>query len=77
MFGASSAATARNEVVVLPSVPVMPTIPSSWLGSRYHQQDALARAAVERSTTSWGRLVSATGRSTIATDAPLLSACAT
>ena len=40
---ASSAAAARNEVVVLPSVPVTPTTPSSWLGSPYHQ--AAARPA--------------------------------
>ena len=41
---ASSAATARNEVVVLPSVPVIPTTARSWLGSPYHQAAASARA---------------------------------
>ena len=41
---ASSAATARNEVVVLPSVPVIPTTARSWLGSRYHQAAATASA---------------------------------
>ena len=41
MPAASSAATARNDVVVLPSVPVMPTTPSSWLGSPYHHAAAV------------------------------------
>ena len=41
---ASSAATARNEVVVLPSVPVIPTTASSRLGSPYHHAAAVARA---------------------------------
>ena len=36
--------TARNEVVVLPSVPVMPTTPSSRLGSPYHHAGGLRRA---------------------------------
>ena len=42
---ASSAATARNDVVVLPSVPVIPMTPSSRLGSPYHHAAASARAA--------------------------------
>ena len=46
---ASRAATARNDVVVLPSVPVIPTTPSSWLGSPYHQAAASASAAGLRS----------------------------
>ena len=41
---ASSAATARNEVVVLPSVPVIPTTARSWLGSPYHHAAAVASA---------------------------------
>ena len=44
MPAASSAATARNEVVVLPSVPVIPTTARSRLGSPYHQAAAVARA---------------------------------
>ena len=44
MPAASSAATARNEVVVLPSVPVIPTTASSWLGSPYHHAAAVASA---------------------------------
>ena len=44
MPAASSAATARNAVVVLPSVPVTPTTASSRLGSPYHHAAAAARA---------------------------------
>ena len=58
---ASSAATARNEVVVLPSVPVIPTTPRSWLGSPYHHAAASARAAASRSTTSCGSATSGSG----------------
>ena len=52
MPAASSAATARNEVVVLPSVPVIPTTARASLGSSYHQAAALARADRTSPTTS-------------------------
>ena len=45
------AAAARNDVVVLPFVPVTPTVSSSRLGSPYHHAAAEARAAAPRSTT--------------------------
>ncbi len=54
MPAASRAATARNEVVVLPSVPVIPTTPSSRDGSPAHQPAAWARAALEPATTTCG-----------------------
>ncbi len=41
---ASSAAVARNDVVVLPSVPVIPTTASPRLGSPYHHEAATATA---------------------------------
>ena len=74
---ASSAATARNAVVVLPSVPVMPTTASSWLGSPYHHAAALARAAGARSTMSWGSATSGSARSTTAAAAPARAAAST
>ena len=54
---ASSAATARNEVVVLPSVPVIPTTASSSLGSPYHQAAAVASASRVPATTSCGSVI--------------------
>ena len=74
---ASSAATARNEVVVLPSVPVTPTTASSRLGSPYHHAAAEASARAARPTTSWAMGASGTGRSTIAAVAPAAAAAAT
>ena len=41
-------------MVVLPSVPVMPTTASSCDGSPYHHAAALASAGRVASTTSWG-----------------------
>ena len=67
---ASRAAVARNDVVVLPSVPVIPTTASSALGSRYHHAAAVASAARVSSTTSCGRSLSGSARSTSAADAP-------
>ena len=61
MPAASSAATARNEVVVLPSVPVIPTTARSRLGSPYHQAAAAARAVRLSATTSCGRSTSGSG----------------
>ena len=71
----SSTAVARNEVVVFPSVPVTPTIPSDWPGSPYHQPAATASARRLSSTRSW---VSDMGRSlsTIAAQAPRPAAAA-
>ena len=77
MPAASSAAVARNEVVVLPSVPVIPTTASSALGSPYHQAAAVARAGRVSSTTSCGRSTSGRARSTSATEAPARAAAAT
>ena len=74
---ASSTAVARNEVVVLPSVPVTPTTPISRLGSPYHQAAATARAAWLRSTTICGLGNPAIGRSTITAAAPWATAAAT
>jgi hypothetical protein len=51
---ASSAETARYEVVVLPSVPVMPMTVSSREGSPYHQAAADPRAGRDASTTICG-----------------------
>ena len=51
---ASSAAAARNEVVVLPSVPVTPMTPSSRDGSPHHQPAASASAPRADATTSCG-----------------------
>ena len=64
---ASSAATARNEVVVLPSVPVIPTTARSRLGSPYHHAAARGQrgAACRRRRAAAGRRP-ATGRSTSA-----------
>ena len=70
---ASSAATARNAVVVLPSVPVMPSTPRSWLGSPYHQVAAVASAGCVAATTSWATSRSR-GRSSRSADAPARTA---
>ena len=51
---ASSAATARNEVVVLPSVPVIPIAPSARDGSPYHQRRPGRGRARAEDTTSCG-----------------------
>ena len=61
---------ARNDVVVLPSVPVIPTTASSALGSRYHHAAAVASAARVSATTSCGRSLSGSAWSTSAADAP-------
>ena len=74
---ASSTAAARNDVVVLPSVPVMPTIPNSWLGSPYHHAAATASARRVSSTTICGRATPSTTRPTIAAAAPRARAAAT
>ena len=74
---ASNAATARNEVVVLPSVPVIPTVPSVRDGSSYHQLAEPASAAREAPTTSCGRSRPVTGCSTSAAAAPAAAAEAT
>ena len=71
MPAASSTAVARKDVVVLPSVPVMPTIPNSQARiavppGRGHGQGA-ARLS---STTSWGTAAPAHGRSTISGRGP-------
>ena len=71
---ASSAATARNDVVVLPSVPVIPTMPRSRDGSPDHQPAACARAGLAAATTTWGRPAPGTGRSTTAAAAPAAAA---
>ena len=71
---ASSAATARNEVVVLPSVPVIPITPSRREGSPYHQPAAWARAGRAAVTTTCGSGVPGTARSTIAATAPASAA---
>ena len=73
---ASSAAAARNEVVVLPSVPVIPTTPRSRDGSPYHQAAARASAARVVPTTSCGSAAPATGCSTMAAAAPAAAAAA-
>ncbi len=74
---ASRAAAARNEVVVFPSVPVIPIIPMARDGSPYHQAAARASAARGADTTSWGSGASATGCSTMAAAAPALAAAPT
>ena len=74
---ASRMAVARNDVVVLPSVPVIPITPISRLGSPYHQAAAVARESRASSTTIWGNATPSTGRSTIAATAPRAAAAAT
>ncbi len=74
---ASSAATARNEVVVLPSVPVIPTTARSWLGSSYHQAAAVASDSRVAATTSCGSATSGSAWSTSAAAAPRAAAAAT
>ena len=75
MPAASSAADARNEVVVLPSVPVIPTTASSRLGSPYHHAARRPRAAGWlRPTMSCGSATSGSGRSTMAAAAPASAA---
>ncbi len=73
MPAASSAATARKDVVVLPSVPVMPTTPSSRMGRRTTMRPPSRGPTELRSTTSWASGES-TGRSTIAAAAPAAAA---
>jgi hypothetical protein len=75
--GGLEAAATRNDVVVLPSVPVIPTTPRRCDGSPYHQAAASASAAADRSTTSWGSPASGIGWSTIAAAAPAAAAFAT
>ena len=74
MPAASSADTARNEVVVLPSVPVTPTVAISCDGSRYHHAAALASDGRAAATTSCGIRAPGTGCSTMAAAAPAAAA---
>ena len=69
-----SAATARYEVVVLPSVPVMPTTVNACEGSPNDQAAALASAARASTTTIWGTATPGTARSTRTATAPASTA---
>ena len=68
---ASSIARTRYAVVVLPSVPVMPTTPSCWLGSPSNQAAADGQRRPGRGTSSWGTPATGTARSRISAPAPL------
>jgi hypothetical protein len=74
---ASSAAAASSEVVVFPSVPVIPMTGSSPDGSPYHQAADAARAGLAADTIACGSGTSTIGRSTTAADAPAAAAAPT
>src|SRR3954449_10587429 len=71
---ASSAATARNDVVVLPSVPVIPTTPIRRDASPCHHPAACASAVRDALTMTCGSDVPETACSTMAAAAPASAA---
>ena len=68
----ASMARTRYEVVVLPSVPVMPTTPSEWLGSPFIHAAASASDERDEPTRICGTPSRATARSAMTADSPVL-----